>query len=75
MFETAGLGLGIEIAEALAMPWSPRLVSRSRVGWISMMVVPSMEVAGAAEIGVVDDDVIRRRFAIGPLAMIALMLL
>ena len=30
------------------------------------MVVPSMEVAGAAEIGVIDDHVVRRRFAVGP---------
>jgi hypothetical protein len=38
VFEAARFGLGIE--EPLAIPWRPRLCSRSRVGWVSMLDNP-----------------------------------
>src|SRR5690606_12645174 len=39
----------------LAMPCNPRSRSMSRVGWVSMIFISSMEVAGATQIGVADD--------------------
>src|SRR5690606_17867170 len=38
------------------MPCSPRSRSMSRVGWVSMIFISSMEVAGTTQIGVIDDS-------------------